>query len=207
MKIQTIKNNKNISLIVSERLLNIYKEKKIPKFLSQLVLIDLLKKEEFQNLVGYQLLSHNWIDELCKIFTNKSLLEICSGNGALSYILRQKKIDIISTDNMDFTKNSKTYFMWTDIIEADAIQSIETYGPISNYILCSFFPNKEIAQKAIIKMKDIQRETNENLKMIIIDKLGFFNIKVEKLFNIHIEKINKIIPCYTGNPVEVLMIR
>lgn len=206
-----IKYSKNNMLLMTERLLKIYKKKEIPKFLSPLVLIDMIKRKEFIELVGYQLLAHNWVNELCKILENRNILEICSGNGALSYILRQKGIDIVSTDNFEFKKD--THFMWTDIIEADCLNAIETYAPMSDYVLCSFFHSNYLAGRAISKMKEIQ-EVNKNLKMIVINSLileqpeNLFNvIEIQKTFNIKIEKINKILPCYAGIPVEIAIIK
>jgi hypothetical protein len=161
-------------------MLDKYKNKEIPEYLPKnIFMIDGIDykidmRSAIINKVGYVLLSNNWIRLLASYLKNRKCIEILSGCGSLSYVLQQKNIDIIATD--DYSWNKHWDSAWTTIEEIDAENAIIKYGKDIDYVICSW-PNyeSEVAYNSLIKM----REVNSNLKMIysleIVDNLDDIN--------------------------------
>jgi len=122
----------------------------------------------FINLMGFVLLSKDWIKDLSQWVGNRRCLEVMAGLGALSYGLRKQGVEIIATDDYSWKKENEALShnrMWIHIEALDAVESIEKYGRTIEIIIMSWPPyNDEIAIKVLRKM----REVNPSCIMIYI---------------------------------------
>lgn len=85
--------------------------------------------------------SWKWVNPFVKWINNRKCLEVMAGRGILSYALKQKGVNIITTD--DFSWHTKEEFkQWnnsiTEIEKIDAIEAIKKYGKEVNIVIMSW---------------------------------------------------------------------
>ena len=124
-------------------------------------------RDEVVKLMGFALISNDWVLPLSKWIGDKKCLEVMAGSGALSYALKEQGVDIIATDNCSwnlsdwFDKNKSN---WTEVENIDAIEAVEKYGKEVDIIFMSWPYMDDTAFKVLEKM----REVNPNCKLIYI---------------------------------------
>ena len=116
------------------------------------------RRDKFVEIVGFPLLSLNWIKPLAKWIKNRKCLEIMAGTGALTFALKQQSIDIFATDNfswdgMNNWNHNQNY--WTDIENIDCVEAIEKYGRDIDIIVCSWAYMDDTLYRALLKMREI----------------------------------------------------
>jgi len=163
--------------------MDLYKEKKIPETLeynSQAGSIEdtSIIRQRIIPIVGFPLLSHEWIKPLAQWIGKRKVLEVMAGCGSLTYCLKQYDIDIIATDN--FTWKSNKWECWTDIENIDCIDAIKKYND-RKIVICSWAYMDNTAYRILLEL----RKTNSLLIYIGEDKWGctadddfFDNMKV-----------------------------
>lgn len=156
-------------------------KKELPKNYNMLELSDfkssmksIIARDLLISRIGFILLSQDLADAFAKYLKGKKCLEIMCGSGALSKALQDRGIDIIPTDNFSWSSElvidwnlRKNY--WCDIENIDCIEAIEKYGQDIDYIIMSWPPYQESqATQALLKMREINKEYNKNIKLIYI---------------------------------------
>lgn len=116
---------------------------------------------------GFALLTHSWINTLVEYIGDKKCLEIMAGCGSLSKILKDKGVNIKTTDDFSWDgranwNNAKNY--WIEIENKDAIESIKEYGKDVDFIVMSWAYMDNTAYECLLEMRKI----NPNCKMIFI---------------------------------------
>lgn len=126
-------------------------------------------REKFIELMGFVLLSKEWIKDLSRWIGERRCLEVMAGLGALSYGLRAQGVNVIATDDYSWKKvygvlwNSQR--MWMHVEDLDAVEAVKKYGRNTDIIIMSWPPfHNDIAVKTLQKM----REVNPNCIMIYI---------------------------------------
>lgn len=87
---------------------------------------------------GFVFLSWNWITPFIQWINGRKCLEIMSGTGALSSVLRSEGVDIIATDN--FSWKDKLTSQWMYIEDLDSIAAIDIYGKSVDIVIMSWAP-------------------------------------------------------------------
>ncbi|NFH01590.1 hypothetical protein FC831_15205 [Clostridium botulinum] len=162
---------------------------------------------------GFTILTQEWINEFAKWIDNRKCLEIMSGCGSLSKVLKDRDVDIIATDN--FTWSSDTYNWnhnknyWTDIENIDCIEAIEKYKD-RDVIIMSWAYMDDTAYRCLLKM----REVNPDMVMIVIGEDwggctandDFFEA-IEDISNEEIQKIDSKIPRWVGTNDHMMLVK
>lgn len=118
-------------------------------------------RREIIELVGFPLISYQWIKPLAKWIGNKKCLEVMSGCGSLSYALKREGVDIISTDDFSWEGQgewNKTKKYWTEIENIDAVESVKKYGKDIDIIIMSWAFMDNIAYQVLQTMREINPE-------------------------------------------------
>lgn len=150
-------------------------------------------RDAFVTTQGYSLLAHDWIDELIKWIGDRKVLEVMAGCGSLSYILKEKGVDIKTTDNKKWI--NRFPMIWCDIEEIDSVEAIEKYGVDRDIIIMSWPPFCDIvAYESLLKM----REVNPNAVLIFIGEsngccgdVTFFE-NAKEVNSVELHKINQL---------------
>lgn len=203
--------NFDINTFVDEsyNILNNLKSKKVPFNYSNTLLSVFELRKIIVDLQGFSLVSKDWVKELSNWIGNRKVLEVMSGLGVLSSVLKEEGVDIISTDN--YTANNFNFSnLWTDIIQLDALQAIEMYGKDVDVIIMSWCYTDETGYKCLLKM----REVNPNAVMIYIgEPIGgstgsksLYDNMIE-ISDAYIDKINKLYPTWEGVHDKLFLIK
>lgn len=86
----------------------------------------------------YGFVSWKWVNPLVEWINGRKVLEVMAGKGWLSHALRLKGVDVIATDNFTWLNERNWGDPLTDIIEEDAVTSIELFGDQVNIIIMSW---------------------------------------------------------------------
>lgn len=118
------------------------------------------------DMQGFSLLSHDWVKPLAEWIGKRSCLEIMSGCGSLTAVLKAYQVTIQATDN--FSWNSSRFWntfqhYWTDVECLDAIEAIQKYAHY-DLVICSWPYMDDTAYRALLTM----RQVNPNMQMIYI---------------------------------------
>jgi hypothetical protein len=163
-------------------------EKRVPEFYPKYMLNNIdafTKRENIIKIMGYALISLDWIKPLAHWIGERKCLEIMAGTGALSFALKQEGIDIIATDNFSWKYWHENNSLWTNVENLDAITAIEKYGKNINIIICSWAYMDDTLYKALLKM----REINPFCQMIYIGE-GIGGCTADDDFFDNIQPIN-----------------
>jgi hypothetical protein len=159
-----------------------------------------MARDEYIAAYGFVYLSWNWLNPLIKYLQNKKCLEVMAGRGHLSYVLKEKGIDVITTDNMswhngELYKNTWGRESWTDIEHMDAISAVKKYGKNIDVVIMSWPPYEDnTAYKLIKEMYDI----NPNAIIMYIGESGGgcnadddFFMAFQKIQSMELEEISE----------------
>lgn len=153
----------NASIEQLEDFIEYLKSDKIPYFFPNFLInnIHINMRSLYIYYRGFTLINSLFIDDLINFIGNKKVLEIMSGKGFLTRILKQRGIDIIGTDNYSWKDHwNETY---TDIENIDSIEAIEKYKD-RDILIMSWAYMDDTAYKCLMRM----REVNPNMIMIFI---------------------------------------
>ena len=117
--------------------------------------------------MGFSFINNDYAEQMANFLKGKKVLEVMSGNGFFSRMLKEKGVDLISTDL--YVGNDNPYglvkVLDKDIERIDAIEAVEKYGKEVNYIIMSWPPyNKPIGSQVVKKIKEVC----PNVKIIYI---------------------------------------
>lgn len=123
------------------------------------------RRSMFRPLVGFTLVSFNWVECLLPLLRGKRCLEIMAGCGVLSYALEVLGVEVKATDNFQFEGlwNSNNHY-WTTIENIDCIEAIFKYARNVDFILMSFPSVRDISNQCLCAM----RKVNPSCMMILI---------------------------------------
>jgi hypothetical protein len=139
---------------------------RIPRFFNDNMSLDvcMLRNVVIHNL-GYAMISWKWTNEVAKWINDRKCLEVMAGTGALSYALKKKGVDIITTDNfswhLNWQGNDK---MYTYIENLDAIESVKKYARDVEIIIMSWCYMDDTGYRVLKQM----HETNPDCIMLVI---------------------------------------
>jgi hypothetical protein len=131
----------------------------------------------------FAFVSWKWVKPLATFIDKKKVLEVMAGRGILAYALRELGINMIATDDFSFARSVQSgvhypefsFASWkdpvTDIEEMDALDAIENYGSIVDYLLVSW-PYPNIALHIIRKMYEV----NPKALVIFIGEMSPANV-------------------------------
>ena len=138
----------------------------IPRDFRQAYQIPSYFRRSYIAFMGFSFINYAYIDALSNFLAGKKVLEVMSGNGLLSMLLKEKGIDIIATDIAPGYENEYNFKVFNpDIEKLDAIAAIEKYGKDIDFVIMSWPPyNDPIASEVMKKIK----KTNDNIEVIYI---------------------------------------
>lgn len=157
----------------------------------------------WRKITGYANLNFEFIKALAKKLDGKKVLEIMSGNGLLSYMLRENGVDVFATDiapdkyNDYIAMRSGNY---GDIKRIDAVSAVKKYGSNVDYLLCSWPPQGEVeiihALEAFNKIKKQavliyigEDKGGVNATNEFFDRLDIVD-EMHKINSLHVSNIN-----------------
>jgi hypothetical protein len=108
----------------------------------------LMLKDECNQKGMYTFVSWKWINPFVEWIGGRKCLEIMAGAGYLSYALRQKNVDIISTDNMSWHEKGK-WSLVTEVEKCTANQAIRKYGKKVDIVIMGWPYMDDYAYKAL----------------------------------------------------------
>jgi predicted nicotinamide N-methyase len=138
----------------------------IPKDVRQAYQIPSYFRRSYIAFMGFSFINYAYIDALSNFLAGKKVLEVMSGSGLLSMLLKEKGIDIIATDISPGYENDYHFAVFNpDIEKLDAIAAVEKYGKDVDYVIMSWPPyNDPIAAEVMKKIKEV----NNNINVIYI---------------------------------------
>ncbi|MBL7169623.1 MAG: hypothetical protein ISS48_01220 [Candidatus Aenigmarchaeota archaeon] len=113
-------------------------------------------------LVGndiYQLLNEEFVDELASLLAHLSrdcesdgpIVEICAGDGKLTYHLREGGLNIVATDDYSDRKIKRDE---SHVGELDYMRALEKYNP--RIVVCSWLPYRSKLGKDVINYPSVK---------------------------------------------------
>lgn len=118
---------------------------------------------------GHVLLTKSFIKAFAKDIGSSKCLEVMSGNGALSYYLKEYGVDVIPSDNFSTLYNQDN--AWHDVEAIDAVEAVKKYGCDVDYVIMSWCYPDDVPVNVLRTM----REVNPNLKMIYLGEVNGCN--------------------------------
>lgn len=143
-------------------------------------------RDKFIKEMGFAYVSWKWVNPLVSWLGSKSVLEVMSGKGALSFALRQKGVNVIATDDFSWHDNLKWNTLWTEIEDIDAISAINKYGKKSDVLIMSWAPYNEPIGYEVLKRYN---EVNPNGILLVIGE-GHGGCTADDNFFRHFQTIN-----------------
>lgn len=101
------------------------------------------QRREFNETLGFPLINQEFLDAIKEEVKDKAILEVCSGSGYLSSLLKDNGANIIPTDNYSLAEKTM-YRKWLSkaeengVLRMDALEAIEKYHDQVNYVLMSW---------------------------------------------------------------------
>ena len=120
--------------------------------------IDRCFREAYIAFMGFNFINKEYVDEMSKFLEGKKVLEVMSGNGFFSKMLKETGVDIISTDLFIGENNPYGLINVIDkeIENIDAVEAIEKYGKDMDYVIMSWPPqHTDIASRVVEKIKEV----------------------------------------------------
>jgi len=146
-------------------------------------------RRKFIEKLGFVKISKRWTTPLGKYLRGYRVLEVMSGNGALSKALKDEGVNITATDNSSWNESSWFRNSWATVEKLDAVEAVKKYGIRSDYIICSWPPYEDqIAYRVLIEM----RKVNPDCKMIYIGE-GNGGCTADDSFHEAIEMVNDVL--------------
>lgn len=136
----------------------------IPKESNPLDFMEIMKMAELRDAAikegMYAFVSWKWVNPLAEWIGKRKCLEVMAGRGILSYALRQKGINIITTD--DYSWFGERYTGWqdtiTEVIKLDAIEAVKQYGKDVDILIMSWPYMDDTAFNVIKELYQINPE-------------------------------------------------
>lgn len=124
-------------------------------------------RDAYISFMGFSFINNDYAEQMANFLKGKKVLEVMSGNGFFSRMLKEKGVDLISTDL--YVGNDNPYglvkVLDKDIERIDAIEAVEKYGKEVDYLIMSWPPyNKPIGSQVVKKIKEVC----PNVKIIYI---------------------------------------
>jgi len=116
-------------------------------------------RTQFIENLGFTLLSRDWIKPLAAYINSHLIpeypliLEIMSGNGALSHSLKLYDVNIIPTDNNSWVNHR--WKPWLRIEEIDALSAITQYIHKCSFLICSWPDMNDTLYHCLLKMRSL----------------------------------------------------
>lgn len=123
-------------------------------------------REMMVSKFGYCLPSLSWIEPLSNYLKGKRVLEIMAGNGILSYLLKERGVDSLPTDNFSWKNNLWEKNQWMEVENINCIDAINKYCDF-DVILCSWPPMEDDFYNAC----KLAKEINPNVEIVYIGEL------------------------------------
>lgn len=142
-------------------------------------------KEVYNSQGMFAFVSWKWINPLVEWIGKRKCLEVMAGRGWLSYALRQKGVDVISTDNFSWSNERGWKEPLTEVIEADAIESINLFGDKVDLVFLGWPYMDDTAYKTIKRL----HEVNPHAQVIYIGEGGGGCTANDDFFN-HFELVD-----------------
>lgn len=131
---------------------------KMPKF-------GMFDPKSFEARVNYinegmfAFVSWEWVNPFVEWIGERKCLEVMAGRGILSYALREKGVDVVSTDDFSWAKEKDYCKQWNDTVTGvealDAVDAVEKYGKdIDILIMCWPFMD-DTAYEVIKKLNEV----------------------------------------------------
>jgi hypothetical protein len=148
----------------------------------------------WRKITGYANLNFQLTKALAEKLKGKKALEIMSGNGLLSYMLREDGLDTFATDIAPDKSNEYIAMRngsYGDIKKMDAISAVKKYGQNMDYLLCSWPPQGE---EEVLHALETFNKMKKNATLIYIGEWkGGFNATDEFFQRVEIvEKMDEI---------------
>jgi len=93
---------------------------------------------------GFPLMNREVVNDIAAFFSGMTVLEVCAGKGFISKCLKDRGIEIITTDNMSWVDSRNDYEDWREtfvpIEKIDAVEAVKKYADQIDYVLMSW-PN------------------------------------------------------------------
>jgi hypothetical protein len=130
----------------------------IPDYMPKVSFIDQFKlREEYIKERGFSFVSWKWINPLVNWIGNKKCLEVMAGKGTLSYALRQKGVNIITTDDFSWAKSG--YHEWnetlTEVVNMDAVDAVDKFGKDIDVLIMSWPYMDDTAFRVIKRLHEV----------------------------------------------------
>jgi hypothetical protein len=133
----------------------------MPKFKDRFALENYATRSKYIEEGMFAFVSWKWINPFAEWIGERKCLEVMAGRGILSLALRQKGIDIITTDNFSWAKETKvdTFKLWNDVLtdveDIDAIDAVEKYGKNIDILIMSWAYMDDTAYRVIKKLYEV----------------------------------------------------
>ena len=124
-------------------------------------------RDAYISFMAFSFINNDYVEQMANFLKGKKVLEVMSGNGFFSRMLKEKGVNLISTDL--YVGNDNPYglvkVLDKDIERIDAIEAVEKYGKEVDYVIMSWPPyNKPIGSQVVKKIKEVC----PNVKIIYI---------------------------------------
>jgi len=127
--------------------------KSLPRIANNFGLNELMLREKYIQEGMYGFVSWKWVNPLAKWIDGRKCLEVMSGRGILAYALRQKRVNIIATDDYSWFVKDK-FKKWMDVVtnveKIDAVEAVIKYGGAID-ILFLIWPYRDNIAYQVIK--------------------------------------------------------
>ena len=114
---------------------------------------ELRAREKYIQEGMYAFVSWKWVNPLVKWINGRKCLEVMSGRGILASALRQKRVELIATDDYSWFVKDK-FKEWTNLVtdveKIDAVEAVVKYGS-SVDVLIMVWPYKDNVAYQVIK--------------------------------------------------------
>ena len=125
----------------------------MPQMAGSFGLNGLRLREKYIEEGMYAFVSWKWVNPLAKWIDGRKCLEVMSGRGILASALRQKRVEIIATDDYSWFAKDK-FKKWVDVVtdveKIDAVEAVIKYGGAID-ILLLIWPYKDNTAYQVIK--------------------------------------------------------
>lgn len=141
-----VKCNKNVKPIIYPSIESISPPKKAHVSLDEMLSLDYMLdsskrfqlRSTFTSNGMWAFVSWKWVNKLAKWIGKRKCLEVMSGRGYLSYALKTRGVNLISTDL--FTYDGYRENIFTDIYEMDAVHAVRKFGKGIDIVIMSWPP-------------------------------------------------------------------